>query len=344
MSLLGLVVLVGVLVIWKYDEVVEAVLLWRNIEWYYFAIAVLLQLASYSATAFTYRALIRVQGFDYPFQHLFRSVTVLNFFNRVMPSMGVSGGAFMISRLHQDGISRGRALIVAVLFQTNMYIAFFVLFILSSIYVFFNYDIAQLQGAAIIIAMVIVVGAYSVIFYIVSKKGRLVGVAKKIIRLVSQLSERGKGILSRKMKSIVHELDEIYDSWWQYWHDLRNKVVPLSSSLIQHIIDILTLYAVFAGLGSEVHFGVLVVAYVAATILAFVTFIPSGIGIFETSMVLVLTGLEVPLSLALSGVLAFRTLFYWLPVPIGFYFYKKTTDPSYKPKIRKLFKGRKKFK
>ncbi len=319
---LFLILAVIILIIWKRAELWEAVSLWRSFKWYYLLLAIGLQFVNYASASLVYHSLLKTQGKNFSVNHVFRAVTVMLFFNRALPSLGLSGGAYMVERLHQDGMSRGRALIITILYYNNYYLSFFILLLAGFFYLFFQHDLAKANVLASVIAVGIVIIAFAGLIYVISKESRLFLWAGRLIRILSRLSKNLHNFFSRKQEKIDTELKEIYRSWRHYWKDFRHMTTPFLASMLQHFAEISTLYIIFLALGHPVSVWVLAVGYISAGVLSFVTFIPNGIGVYEATMILLLNGLEVPLPIALSGVLAFRALFYWLPIPVGFYFYR----------------------
>lgn len=317
-----LIALVFVLIVWKFDELRQAVLLWRDIKWYYLFLAVFLQFLSYGSMAGIFHSLVRILGHPFGYKHMFKVTTVLNFFNRAMPSLGISGGAYLVSRLHKDGFSRGKALIVAVLFYTNFYLAFFILLVIGFVYLFARHDVGQAEVMASMVAVGVVVVFYAFIFFVVSDRTRFFAWSKRILGLISRINRRLEGVIHKRRSSIIQEIEEVYTSWRFFWRDFGHMKKPLVFSLAQHMVDIATIYVIFLGFQYPVPIGVITVGYVTANIFSFISLVPNGIGVYEASMVLLFNGLQVPLPVALSGVLAFRVLFYWLPIPVGIYFYR----------------------
>jgi uncharacterized protein (TIRG00374 family) len=61
----------------------------------------------------------------------------------------------------------------------------------------------------------------------------------------------------------------------------------------------------------------LLVAYGLAFVLAVIPITPAGLGVIEGILIPTLTGFGVPRSTAILGVLAYRLVNFWLPIPIG---------------------------
>ncbi len=61
----------------------------------------------------------------------------------------------------------------------------------------------------------------------------------------------------------------------------------------------------------------MLVAYGLANILAVIPVTPSGLGVIELTIVAVLKGFGVPGGVAAAGVLSWRLVNFWLPIPFG---------------------------
>jgi hypothetical protein len=61
----------------------------------------------------------------------------------------------------------------------------------------------------------------------------------------------------------------------------------------------------------------LFVAYGVANVLAVLPVVPAGLGIIEATSVSLLVGFGVPAALATFGVLGWRLVNFWLPIPLG---------------------------
>ncbi|AKB51352.1 hypothetical protein MSBRW_2099 [Methanosarcina barkeri str. Wiesmoor] len=109
---------------------------------------------------------------------------------------------------------------------------------------------------------------------------------------------------------IFTALDTLSNGGWQR---------PLLGSVIFTSFDMLTLYFFFIAAGFPVGFEVLVVGYGLPILLGKIAFLlPGGIGVVESSMAALYTGLGVPGSIAVVVVLSYRVFSFWIPTIIGF--------------------------
>lgn len=88
-------------------------------------------------------------------------------------------------------------------------------------------------------------------------------------------------------------------------------------AVLNWVLDALALWLVLAALGALVAPGPLLAAYGVGTILAQLPLTPGGLGLVEGVLVPAFVTFGVPADIALLGVLGWRVLQYWLPIPVG---------------------------
>lgn len=94
---------------------------------------------------------------------------------------------------------------------------------------------------------------------------------------------------------------------------------PLLGTLIYTGFDMLTLYFFFIAAGYPVGPEILIVGYGLPLLLGKMAFLlPGGIGVVESTMAALYTGLGVPGSITVVVVLSYRVFSFWIPTMIGF--------------------------
>src|SRR3984957_1650690 len=83
------------------------------------------------------------------------------------------------------------------------------------------------------------------------------------------------------------------------------------------LLDATSLWIFLFAFGAHVSPIDLLVAYGLANILAVIPFTPGGLGVIELTLVTVLTGFGVHAGTATAGVLSWRLVNFWLPIPFG---------------------------
>ena len=106
----------------------------------------------------------------------------------------------------------------------------------------------------------------------------------------------------------------------------RMKILASSSELLTRasiwaaanwLLDAASLWVFLLAFGAHISPIDVLVAYGLANILAVIPVTPSGLGVIELTIVAVLKGFGVPGGVAAAGVLSWRLVNFWLPIPFG---------------------------
>jgi uncharacterized protein (TIRG00374 family) len=92
-------------------------------------------------------------------------------------------------------------------------------------------------------------------------------------------------------------------------------------SLLNWAFDLLALWAALRAFGDPPHLVLLVIAFCVGQVAASIPISPGGLGVVETSLVPLLAGFGTSSSVAVLGVLYWRLVNFWLPLPIGAFAY-----------------------
>ncbi|AKB18344.1 MULTISPECIES: YbhN family protein [unclassified Methanosarcina] len=105
-------------------------------------------------------------------------------------------------------------------------------------------------------------------------------------------------------------LDMLHNGGWQ---------LPALLAAFSIVLDALTLYFFFIAAGHPVGFEVLLIGYGLPLLFGKMAFvIPGGVGVVESTMAALYTGLGVPASVAVVVVLGYRVFSFWIPTIVGF--------------------------
>jgi uncharacterized protein (TIRG00374 family) len=114
---------------------------------------------------------------------------------------------------------------------------------------------------------------------------------------------------------------------------LRRAIVWAAANWLLDAASLWVFIAAFHELVSPID---LLVAYGLANIIAVLPITPSGLGVVEAVMIPTLVGFGVPKSVAVLGVLGWRAVNFWLPIPIGgaTYLSLRFTSEGWRDRIR----------
>ncbi len=105
--------------------------------------------------------------------------------------------------------------------------------------------------------------------------------------------------------------------------DPRAALVSLAVAVGLHLVDVVTLYALFLAFHQPARLGVLLAGYGIGILFWMVSITPQGIGVVEGVMALVFASLGVPAATATVISLAFRGVSFWLPLLAGVAFWPR---------------------
>ena len=106
-------------------------------------------------------------------------------------------------------------------------------------------------------------------------------------------------------------------AWASSWPTLRSCMSAIAWAAAFWLLDAASLFVFMAALGKIVSPIDLLVAYGLAQVLAVIPITPSGLGVIEGVLIPTLVGFGVPRETAILGVLGYRLVNFWLPIPVG---------------------------
>lgn len=112
-------------------------------------------------------------------------------------------------------------------------------------------------------------------------------------------------------------VDDLFTAWEMLWHQQWRSLVL--GAFINITFDMLTLYFMFVASGENINIWVLISGYALPMLLGKMAFIlPGGVGVVETSMTALYTGMGISSSTAVVAVLGYRLISFWIPSIAGF--------------------------
>ena len=134
------------------------------------------------------------------------------------------------------------------------------------------------------------------------------------VRVVRALGRRIPHVGVDRLEHIVRQIG---GSVVDLWRDRSTFRRALLWAALNWLLDAASLWSFLAALGQFVDPIELFAAYGIANVLAVIPITPGGLGIIEASGGALLVSFGVPGSVATYGVLGWRLVNYWLPIPVG---------------------------
>jgi uncharacterized protein (TIRG00374 family) len=309
------------LVIKHFAAIEKDFLLLEKVESYWLTVAISLQLLTYVTTGLIYQLLLG------PFhlsklpslKELTKASVVSLFFNKTMPSAGISGNAFFFRFLAAFNIAANNivAIILAELFI--FYSAIQALLILLLFICLFFYRTSPIYVSTLIAGLVIY-SIFSITITLAVRKNYLPNIYKRAEKI-------------KAFNVLVEKVKKRMGSQHIQQQDIRviellkgNRTTVIKVFLLQLVIftlDALTIFALFHGIGIHASFFVTLVSLICTQVISLLPFLPGSLLVYEGSMSFFLMNLHLPLGSSIVVTLLFRLLSFWLPLPLGILFYDR---------------------
>jgi hypothetical protein len=172
---------------------------------------------------------------------------------------------------------------------------------------------AQSESASVLVMVaaavgVVLLGAFGGIFLLLTRG------QDRARRLVHRVAEDVRFVDADRVTSLLERLAHRFAGLME---DRRLLARAVGWAAANWLLDAASLWVFVAAFGHTVPPVDLLTAYGLANILAAIPLTPGGLGVVEFVLVSMLAGFGVPDAAALSGVLAYRAVNFWLPIPFG---------------------------
>ncbi len=155
---------------------------------------------------------------------------------------------------------------------------------------------------------VILLGAFGGLFYLLTRG------QQRASRIIRKLSGRIRFLDADRTTALVERLAERFAGLMQNRALTRRAIGWAAANWILDAASLWVFVAAFSHFISPID---LLTAYGLANILAAIPITPGGLGVVEFVLVSMITGFGPTAGEALSGVLAYRAVNFWLPIPFG---------------------------
>lgn len=312
------ILLLGVFfVITRMAEVEEIVRTSQQGDWRFFLLALTAVLAWLINVAVSYKTIFQATGIDEKFIKLILLAAAANFVNVVAPSAGVGGMAVFVSEAQRRGYSTGRVTMAGVLYVLFDYAGFLCVLFLGLIVLIRRHNLTAAELAATTL-LVLIAAAMAAFIYIGMQSSKmlrnvLVWMARRINRLLwpfihrPYLSEERAHSFAQDAAAGLVELRR----------NPQSLITPFGLALSNKTLLISILFFVFLAYKTPFSIGTLVAGFSVAYLFLIISPTPSGIGVVEGVMTLVLRSLYVPWGLAALITLTYRGFTFWLPLIFG---------------------------
>jgi uncharacterized protein (TIRG00374 family) len=314
----AVVLLLAVLfVIGQFAEMQAIVDTLQRGDWRFLLLAIGVEIAWLLNVAASYRAILQAAGVEEKVEKLFILAAAANFVNVVTPTAGMGGMALFITEAHRRGYSAARVTIAGVLYVVFDYAGFLCVLALGLVVLLRRHNLNSAEIIATAILVLIAVG-WSILLYLGMRSAQELGrTLAWMARLVNGLLRpfiRHDYLSEKRAHEFAHDAA-------QGLHDLRRNprslLLPFALALSNKAFLISILLFVFMAFKVPFSAGTLVAGFSVGYLFLIVSPTPSGIGVVEGMLTLVLGSLFVPIGAAAVITLAYRGITFWLPLLFG---------------------------
>lgn len=302
----------------RFAQLQEVLALMARAKLGWIFLAVILQAGTYAAAGQAMRTILNTLGHRFSFWFLYKLDLAMLFLSHTIPSGAFTGVIYMIRVLKKRGVSQGQGTTTSLILMMSGYMGFFLLLVvgflaLPALDQAANFPLQGI-GYALIGALIFFVLADRVI----AKRNFL---SRCFHFLISHT--RFHSHLERRLRQLGKFFDELAEGRELFAKSKRRFITPAISQFLVLFLDCLTLWMIFYAFGKTAPFAVIVLSYAVGRFLGAVSLLPGGLGSFDAAQIFMLKALGVPLAAATLVTLVFRVFAYWIPTPVGLYYYRK---------------------
>ncbi len=133
---------------------------------------------------------------------------------------------------------------------------------------------------------------------------------KIAVRLFSRLPYLSEAAIEATLQRISERIRDLLS-------DIPLLKRALTWAIANWVFDAASLWIFLAAYGHYVNVDALLVSYGLANILAVIPITPAGLGVVEAALTTSLVGFGTPRGIAILGVISYRLINFWLPIPGG---------------------------
>jgi glycosyltransferase 2 family protein len=284
----------------------------------FFLLAILLQVVWFIALGRMYNSVFYLLGIEESTLTLSKVAAAANFVNVVAPSAGMGGVALFAAEARRRGHPSGKVTMAAALTLMLDQASFLVILSLGLIVLVRrnDLDVSTISASFLLFCFAI---SYVIILYLgyrsEEKLGNLLAKAVQIINGIVRFFRVKKDVLSEdRAHEFAHEVAEGFAG-------LTERTTSLVRPVLWGILCKVLLMGVlmFSFLSFEVPFsaGTIIAGFSLTYLFLIVSPTPSGIGVVEGMMPIILTSLNVEWGHAVLITLTYRTVTFWVPFGVG---------------------------
>lgn len=318
--LIGIIFIILFLVLLRFSHVSEIVRLIRNFRFDFIFLVLALQLIKYFFAAGILSEILGFYRIKEKIFWLYRKVFLVNFLNAIVPSLGLGGIYYLAQSFKEKNLSLGKGLSLGVIYFIVIWLGIFLVLPISLVYgIVMGFSIGQESLRWLILPLILFLLLIGLIIYLTKNQP----LSRLLINRLCQLINRFFHLFIKRNLISIGKVDFLLN---EYFLGIRNtkkiqkNIFELAFyALLYTFSDILSLYVIFVALGSTVPILIIAAGYALGNIISLILPLPSTVGTYELSVIIVYVWLGVGYETALLATFVFRAFSFWLLLPISFY-------------------------
>jgi uncharacterized protein (TIRG00374 family) len=227
--------------------------------------------------------------------------------SRVLPAAAATGGALRLRLLTAAGVTHPDAVFLATIEGTGSALLLWVM-LGATLVVALPVNGADPRQILLAVAGMVLVAAAFALLVAVARDGR--GLRRMTAWLALWVPGMNADTASAGLRRESEHLRALAA-------DPPRLVAAIVWGAANWLLDAAVLWVVLAAVGHPLNPLTLFTAYAVANVLGLLPITPGGVGVVEGVLIPSLVAAGVPAHLALVGVLGWRLVNYWLPIPVG---------------------------
>jgi len=227
--------------------------------------------------------------------------------SHVVPGGSAAGAGLSFRLLEREGVDGPDAGFALALESIGSAVVLNVLLWIGLVVSIPLHGFNPLYGTAAIVGVLLIGGFFGLVLLLTREEASAARVLRAVARHMPLLNEQA---VHRSVHRAADQLRALTS-------DRKLLVTAVGWAGANWLLDAAALWLFVAAFGDRVPGDALFVAYGLANVLAAIPVTPGGLGVVEAVLTSTLVGFGTPRGIAILGVIGYRLVNFWLPIPVG---------------------------
>lgn len=326
---LATTVLMGVVIYFARDSILEAFGLIKAINFWIFILILPTQIISFAAIGQVMISYLKRKGEDFKMSwpNRVRLALEMNFVDQIVPVPSLAGMTYFTWVMRRYGVSASRSMMAYIVRVISAFCCFAIAVLISVVALSFDYKInrTMLNLSAVMVILVFIILVALVI--IANNAKRLVKFSVAFSGIINKIFYR----LTFKKKPEIISCEKVerfllglHKDYIEIKHDKKILIKPFLWAGLDCVFDVLLIFIAFWSLGTIVNPAILFIVYGVCSMVGLIVATPGGVGAVEALMITLYASTGMPASEAIAGTVLARVTLFSGTIIFGYLFYQMT--------------------